>query len=161
MSDQFGFEKLKEALGNELTRVVDKGNVLLLLSFADMYQVTPLLNSCCAFVDRHAQTVLSSDALADVSYHSLVHILSRDSLCVSEVLVFEAVVRWMERNKDNTDAEVTKQILDCVRLTEIPPQALFEKISPSSLFAMENIMQALRAQILPDFEIMKPRGIKC
>ena len=86
-------------------------------------------------------------------------ILSRDSLCVPETQIFQTVVRWKERNEVNE--EEMKGILDCVRLTELPPQVIFNEIEASGLFESSHIMQALRAQIKPDIELMKPRGLKC
>ena len=86
-------------------------------------------------------------------------ILSRDSLCVPETQIFQTVVRWKERNEVNE--EVMKGILDCVRLTELTPQVLFSEIEASGLFESGHIMQALRVQMKPDIELMKPRGIKC
>ena len=158
LSDQFGFESLKNAIGDQLTATVDLKNVLQLLSYADMYQVTKLVESCCAFVDRHAESVLCSDAIATINHHALTLILSRDSLCVPEMQVFQTVIRWKENNDGNDEA--LKEVLNCVRLTEIPPQALLSEIEASSLFERGGIMLALKAQLLPDFELMKPRGIK-
>lgn len=160
LSDQFGFEPLKNAVGEKLTDVINTRNVLQLLSYADMYQVTRLLENCCAFVDRHAGSVLRSDDIASISDHVLTRILSRDSLCVPEIQIFNMVLRWKENNNDVTD-EAMKRVLDCIRLSEIPPQVLLNDIVASSLFKQESIMLALKAQIMPDFELMKPRGIKC
>ena len=73
--------------------------------------------------------------------------------------VFQTVIRWKENNDGNDEA--LKEVLSCVRLTEIPPQALLSEIESSSLFERDSIILALKAQLLPDFELMKPRGIKC
>ena len=132
--------------------------IQLLLACADMYQVTRLLDECCTFIDRHAMRILCGDAILTVSDHVLILILSRDSLCIPETQVFQTVVRWREKNKVNE--EVMKGLLDCVRLTEIPPHDLFGEIEASGLFESDHIMQALRVQMKPDIELMKPRGIK-
>ena len=159
LSDQFGFESLKNALGIKLTDAINTHNVLQLLSYADLYQVTHLLENCCAFVDKHAENVLNSDDIASINDHALTRILSRDSLCVPEIQIFQTVLRWREKG-DVTD-EAMKRVLSCVRLSQIPPRVLLDEVEASSLFKQENIIQALKAQILPDFELMKPRGFKC
>ena len=159
LSDRFGFELLKNTLGDKLTAVIDMENILHLLAYADLYQVTGLLNECCTFIDQHTGDILCSDAILAVSDHVLMLILSRDSLCVPEILVFQTVVRWKENNQANK--EVMKGVLECVRLTEIPPRILFSEVEKSGLFESESIMKALKAQNLPDFELMRPRGIKC
>ena len=161
LSDRFGFELLKDTLGEKLTwsNFISTENVLLLLTYADMYQATRLLEKCCTFVDSHAIRILCSDAILTVNDRLLMLILSRDSLCVPETQIFQTVVRWKERNEVNE--EVMKGILDCVRLTELTPQVLFSEIEASGLFESGHIMQALRVQMKPDIELMKPRGIKC
>lgn len=160
LSDQFGLEPLKNAVGEKLTDVMNTHNVLQLLSYDDMYQVTRLLEHCCAFIDGHAGNVLCSDDIASISDHALTQILSRDSLCVPEIQIFHTVLQWKENNNDVTD-EAMKRVLSCVRLSEIPPKVLLDDIVASSLFKQESIMLALKAQIMPDFERMKPRGTKC
>ena len=159
LSDRFGFELLKNTLGDKLTAVINMENILHLLAYADLYQVTSLLNECCMFIDQYSQDVLCSDAILTVSDHVLMLILSRDSLCVNETLVFQTVIRWKENNQ--VSKEEMKGVLDCVRLTEIPPRILFGEVEKSCLFESESIMKALRAQNLLDFELMRPRGLKC
>ena len=158
LSDRFGFELLKDTLGDKLIVEINMENILHLLACADLYQVTGLLNECCAFIDQHAQEVLCSDTILTVSDHVLMLILSRDSLCVPEILVFQTVIRWKESNKVNK--EEMKNVLDCVRLTEIPPRDLFGEVEKSCLFESGSMMKALRAQNLLNFELMRPRGIK-
>ena len=53
------------------------------------------------------------------------------------------MVRWKESNKINK--EEMKEVLDCVRLTEIPPRNLFGEVEKSCLFESDSIMKALRA----------------
>jgi BTB/POZ domain-containing protein 9 len=159
LSDRFGFELLKDTLGEKLIVEINMENILHLLAYADLYQVTGLLNKCCAFIDQNAEDVLCSDAILTVSDHVLKVILSRDSLCTGELLIFQTVVRWKESNKRNK--EEMKAVLECVRLTEIPPRILFGDVERSCLFESESIMKALRVQNLSDFELMRPRGRKC
>ena len=52
LSDRFGFELLKDTLGEKLIVEINMENILHLLAYADLYQVTSLLNECCAFIDR-------------------------------------------------------------------------------------------------------------
>ena len=123
LSEQFGFEQLKDTLSDKLTVEINMENILHLLACADLFQVTGLLNKCCAFIDQHAEDVLCSDAILTISDHVLTLVLSRDSLCVPEILIFQTAIHWRERNKVNK--EEMKNVLDCVRLTQIPPRILF------------------------------------
>ena len=158
LSDQFGFEVLKSGLGDELVNVISRDNVLTLLSSADTYNVSTLLDKCHAFCEKYANRVLRGSAILKVSGHVLSLILSRDTLCVPEVEVFRTVVRWKESNR--LDKEEIKGVLDCVRLTEIPLLSLMGEVEASSLFDDRKILQATQAQVLPNFKLMRPRGIK-
>ena len=159
LSDRFGFEVLKDTLGDKLIVEINMENILQLLACADLYQVTALLNKCCAFIDQHAEDVLRSESILTISDHVLILILSQDLLCVPEILVFQTVVCWKESNE--VFKEKMKEVLDYVHLTEIPPWNLFGEAEKSYLFESERIMRALKAQNLLDFELMRPRGMKC
>ena len=124
-----------------------------------MYQVTGLLERCLEFIEQNADKLLSGDAILNVHGHVLALILSRDTLCVPEVKVYQTVVRWKESNR--VDREDMKEVLDCVRLTEIPLQLLMGEVLDSSLFDVEKILQAAQAQVQPNVELMRPRGMKC
>ena len=51
-------------------------------------------------------------------------------------------------------------ILQCVRLSEIPPEQLFAVVEPSGLFGGNTILDAIRVQMKPELEQMQPRGKK-
>ena len=76
LSDRFGFDLLKDALGDKLIVEINIENILHLLTYTDLHQVTSLLNECCVFIDQHAQEVLRSDGILTVSNHVLTLILS-------------------------------------------------------------------------------------
>ena len=155
LSDQFGFDYLNKKVVRKLMTIKD---VPLLLACDVTYKIAGLPEKCYKFVDQNAE-VLSHNAIMKVSGHILSLILSRDTLCVPEFTVFRTVVRWKESNK--IDKEEMKDLLDCVRLTEIPPSLLMGEVLASSLFEDQKILQALQAQVQPNVELMRPRGIKC
>lgn len=48
LSDRFGFDLLKDALGDKLIVEINIENILHLLTYADLHQVTSLLNELSA-----------------------------------------------------------------------------------------------------------------
>ncbi|CAL8142611.1 unnamed protein product [Orchesella dallaii] len=56
-----------------------------------------LVYNCLSFIDRNAVAVLQSDEIEDLSVSTIHHIMSRDTLDVKEGLVFNALVRWADK----------------------------------------------------------------
>ena len=158
MADRFGFVQLKEALSEKLASVVTLKNVLHLLLYADLYQASSFLNQCLTTVDRKAEEVLSSDAFLALAHSTLSLIISRDTFFVPEMMIYHSVVCWKDFN--GVSKEELEEVLGCVRLSEIPPKDLFVTVEPAQLFKPTEITSALRVQIKPEFQQMKPRGRK-
>ncbi|CAL8120193.1 unnamed protein product [Orchesella dallaii] len=55
-----------------------------------------LLCQCLAFIDVHGDKVLESDEMEELDRPYVAFLLKRDSLDVSETVVFSAIVRWAE-----------------------------------------------------------------
>ena len=158
MADRFGFVQLKEALSEKLASMVTLKNVLHLLLYGDLYQASSLLNQCLATVDQKAEKVLSSDAFLTLATSTLSLIISRDTFFVPEMFVYNAVVGWKDYN--GVSKEELEEVLGYVRLSQIPPKELFRTVEPAQLFRPVEITDALRVQIKPEFQQMKPRGRK-
>lgn len=159
LCDRFGFVVAKMALGEQLASKVTLTNVLQLLVCADLYDVQSLLDKCLQVVDQNACEVLASEGLLALDVHNLKSILSRDTLCVPEIAIFNAVCHWNDHNK-SISGDIS-EVLSCIRLSEIPAQELFGQVEVTQLFRQEDMMNALQIQTKPDLEQMKPRGKKC
>ena len=154
-ADRFSFTRLKDAIGEQLAERVDQKNILQILVYADLYHLPKLNESCLCFVDGHAKEILNSQAFLSLPQHNVQSIISRDSFIVSEVCIFQAVLRWKKHNS-KTREEISG-ILQCVRLSEIPPKVLFAIVEPCALFEEHCILGAIRVQMKPDLEQMRPR----
>ena len=158
MADRFGFTLLKMAIGAQLSKHVNKDNVFEMLVHADLCAMSELHQKCLKFCDKNASSVLESDGFLSLPENSLKSILSRDTFDVPEVSIFEALLKWKEHN--SCGREEMGELLDCVRLTRITPQELFQSIEPHALFTELQILTAIRTQTKPQLEQMKPRGRK-
>ena len=76
---------------------------------------------------------------------------------VEESLVYDAVLQWMRRN----DSSTCPVLVDCVRLTEMDQQRLIDLTDEGSNCFLDNeVLKALKIQMKPLWEQMKPRGKK-
>ena len=112
-------------------------------------------DTCFKVVDDNAATVLKSDAFKTLPFDLMTEILNRDTLPVSESIVCDAVLQWIDENDTCMGAVLQK----CVRLTEMPAHKLLE-LSDKNVFCDSDVLGALKVQVKPLWEKMKPRGRK-
>ena len=158
LADRFGLIHLKTAIAAKLESRVSVNNVLQLLVYADLHDLRNLHLRCLHYCDQHPAPILKSGNFSSLPEDALKSILSRDTLDVAELSVFEALLQWKEHNQRNT--EEMKEVLECIHLTRFSPQELFERVEPMGLFTKDEIFTALRAQSMPQLHLLRPRGKK-
>ena len=164
VADRFSFVALKEALDEELSSHISLDTVLLLLFSSEKYHLPELEKMCWKFVEDESNTVriLSSPTFLDLPEHALISLISRDGLTISERDIFQAVLRWKERNGKST--EEMAEVVKCIRLSEFSTaKEIFTEVEPTKLFGESSILSALRAICSPPANgtrTGKPRGRK-
>ena len=117
----------------------------------------PLLNQTCLnFVDTNAELILTSKTILTLPKEHLKYVISRDTFLVEEIRIFWAVQRWKDHN--NVSAEEMKDVLQCVRLTEIPPEDLQHVVLPSGLYSEESVCSAAVTQLAQSHALVSTRG---
>eukprot|EP00731_Ephydatia_muelleri_P000180 Em0001g180a len=155
LADSYMVGMLKEALSHQLCEHIDLDSVLPILLHASVHSVSLLNEKCLQFVDHHTKEVLTGPSFLPLPKECVLAILSRDSLYVPEEEIFHAVTRWMDHNHHNKDI---KDIIACVRLSEISPSVLFALVEPLGFFDGQCILDALRIQMKPELLEMRSRG---
>ena len=161
VADRFSFTALKQALGDQLSSHVSLETALLLLVNSEKYHLPNLEKTCWEFIEDESNTakVLNCSAFLDLPEHSLVNVLSRDSLVVPEIDIFRALLRWKEGNERSV--EEMAEVLKCVRLSEFSSaQQVFSEVEPTGLFDEKTILGAVRMICSPTVTTMRPRGRK-
>lgn len=103
----------------------------------------PLLNrTCLNCADTNAELILTSESILTLPKEHLKYVISRDTFLIDEIQIFWAVQRWKDHNNVSTDE--MKDVLQCVRLSEIPPEDLQHVVLPSGLYSKETIQLAQR-----------------
>ena len=159
LADRFGFTYLKVAIAAQLEKNISDDTLLQILVYADLCDLRELHQKCLCYCDEHASAVLKSDSFLSLPESALKSLLSRDTLSIAELSVFEALLQWKEHNQRST--EEMKELFECVRLTRISPQELFEQVEPQGLFHESQILTAVRAQSMSQLHLLRPRGKKC
>ena len=165
VADRFRFVGLKEALGEKLSCHISLDTVLLLLFSSEKYHLPELEKMCWKFVEdeSNAVRILSSPTFLDLPEHALISLISRDGLIVAEMDIFQAVLRWKERN--GKSPEEMAEVVKCIRLSEFStPNEIFAEVEPTGLFEASSLFSAVRAICSPSANARartgKPRGRK-
>lgn len=69
-------------------------NAFLLLTQARLFDEPQLASLCMQVIDKNTHEALAADGFVEIDVDTLCAVLSRDSLRVREVVLFQALVRW-------------------------------------------------------------------
>jgi hypothetical protein len=141
LADRYGFPHLKDGIESHLSKIITPENVLLFHSHAQSSSAPLLQDKCEVFMDCHAGEVIASTSLQQLPKENLKKLIARDTFVVEEIQIFEAVRKWMETN--GVRKEGASELLECVRLTEIPQAELEAKVLPTGLFARARVLAAM------------------
>ena len=141
LADRFSLSRLKTGLETHLSTIVTTSNVVLFYLHAQASSA-PQLEQCCeSFMDEHASEVIASHELRKVPRGTFKMLVARDSFAVEEIEIFEAVKKWIEEHE--LKREEAEDLLECVRLSEIPVELLKEKVLPTGLFSRAAVLEAM------------------
>lgn len=141
MADRFGFPCLKDAIESYLQSIISVDNVLHLAAHAQASSAVHLQEQCEQCMDQNARVVIRSQDVQLLPKENFKALIARDTFVVEEVEIFSAVQQWIEGNKMNRDEVV--DLLECVRLTEIPHSELESLVLPSGLYERCQVLEAM------------------
>ena len=127
---------LSQSIEKKLCAIINHTNVLQLLFHSEVYNAHSLNQACLNFVDTNAELVLAGHTILALPKEHLKFILSRDTFLVEEIQIFRAVQRWKEHNR--LRPEEMADVLQCVRLSEIPSEDLISVVLPSGLYSSDS-----------------------
>lgn len=145
LAHRYGLEQLVSLLSKFLNSTLRLRDVCKIFNHAIMFQLDDLVQSTSDFMDRHATEILESEELLNLSDDALIKLISRNSFCASELVIFRAVAAWCEYHSVvGSDAE---PILECVRLPLIGMKELLHEVRPLSLASADSIMDAISLKV--------------
>ena len=120
---------LERACVKYLETNVDASNACLLLSQSRLFDESKLMKSSLDVIDSQAEKALKSDSFTDIDYKTLEQILSRDTLCVKESVVYAAASRWakaecIRQGRDASPQQCREVLGDALYLLRFPTMTL-------------------------------------
>ncbi|XP_065224534.1 kelch-like protein 18 [Planococcus citri] len=125
--------RVKNACGDFLKKRFNPNNVLGIRSFADTLGCTQLTEAADKYIQKHFHEVSLSDEFLSINGGELLDIVKKDDLNVtSEEQVFEAVMRWVNKDQD-VRKSLLPHLLAFVRLPLMKLPYLVDKVSSNQL----------------------------
>ena len=90
-----------------LDKELSSDNACLILRQAILFDEMGLVDKCLKFIDNNAEEVFASEDFLNLDQRTLNLLLARDTLCIKESRVFQAVNRWSEEECRKREYEVT------------------------------------------------------
>lgn len=130
-ANMFQFEGIKEFCSTYLKSTLDASNCLNIVSFADLHTCQSLKETAEEYSQNNFLHVVQSEDFLEITVSQLKELLSNDAIAVtSEKDVFEAIVKWIDNDKDNRK-EYYSDLLHLVRLARLPAKVLGKCHFPS------------------------------
>ena len=95
---------------------LDPSNVFIILPLAQKYEERNLVDQCWKVIDKQTEEAVKSDGFATIERSLLESVVERDTLRVSEVELFKAVMQWATKESEKkqglaADGQVKRRIL--------------------------------------------------
>ena len=136
-------------------------NACVLLYQSRLFDEAELMQHCLDVIDSQGKEALQSDSFTDIDYQTLELILSRDTLCVEETIVYAATIRWAEaecvRQRRDASPQQCREILgDLLYLIRFPTMTVDDFVNGAgrseilSQGEIHNIFLYLKLQDKPE-----------
>ena len=170
LAQKYIVPSLTAKCGSFLETQTNESNVFRILEEAKKFDEPKLEKQCWSFIDVNTSACVKSEALLTSSYDTLVSLLNRESLCVRELCLFAAVMRWAQAKCEGKGLEPTgsamREILgNAVKLIRFPAMLLpeFEQhVVPTGILSAKEefrVRQCL-SRVCPTPTMEFPRSIR-
>ncbi|XP_060947402.1 BTB/POZ domain-containing protein 9 [Limanda limanda] len=143
LAHRYGLQPLEDSTSEFLRTVLHTNNVCLVFDVASLYSLSALSAACCAYMDRHAPEVLSSDGFLMLSKMALLTVVSRDSFAASEKEIFLALSRWSRHHGEGADSH---EVMSAVRLPLMTLTEMLNVVRPSGLLSPDDLLDAIKTR---------------
>ncbi|XP_043916243.1 BTB/POZ domain-containing protein 9 [Protopterus annectens] len=142
LAHKYGFPELEDSTSEYLCTILNIQNVCMIYDVASLYSLSKLTSTCCLYMDRNAQLVLSSEGFLTLSKAALLSIVKRDSFAAPEKDIFQALINWCQQNPTENHDEV----MESVRLPLMSLTELLNVVRPSGLLSPDAILDAIKVR---------------
>ncbi|KAG8592586.1 hypothetical protein GDO81_000552 [Engystomops pustulosus] len=129
-------------------------NCLGIRAFADMHACTELLHQANTFAEQHFSDIVQGEEFVNLGIEQVCSLIASDKLTVlSEEKVFEAVITWVNHDKD-VRQEHMAHLMEHVRLPLLSRDYLVQRVEEETLVknssaCKDYLIEAMKYHLLP------------
>ncbi|XP_073462187.1 kelch-like protein 2 isoform X2 [Aquarana catesbeiana] len=129
-------------------------NCLGIRAFADMHACTELLDQANIFAEQHFSDIVAGEEFLNLGIEQVCSLIASDKLTViSEEKVFEAVIAWVNHDKD-VRQEHMAHLMEHVRLPLLSRDYLVQRVEEEALVknssaCKDYLIEAMKYHLLP------------
>ncbi|XP_072262944.1 kelch-like protein 2 [Pyxicephalus adspersus] len=129
-------------------------NCLGIRAFADMHACTDLLSQANTFAEQHFSDIVTGEEFLNLGIEQVCSLIASDKLTVvSEEKVFEAVIAWVNHDKD-VRQEHMAHLMEHVRLPLLSRDYLVQRVEEEALVknssaCKDYLIEAMKYHLLP------------
>ena len=154
---RFEIQDLVELCVDFYKRGIDETNVLQRLKIAVQYDMKDLVDSCMNYINKNMKLVTSSPAFLTLDNHVMSKIVGTEDLNISEIELFESVVKWAKHQlsasgTSDTPTNVRNVIGDIIFQIRFPTMTMDEfshKVVPSGILSCEETAEVFQVLTIP------------
>ena len=127
---------------------LDPSNVFSILPYAQKYEEKTLIDRCWKVIDAQTEMALKSDGLETIDVSLLEELVARDTLTITEVVLFQAVDRWATKQceKEGLAADgqtkrriLCKEVIKAIRFPVMTAQEFADVVLGTSILHQEEV----------------------
>uniref|UniRef100_A0AAX7SVC1 Kelch like family member 2 n=1 Tax=Astatotilapia calliptera TaxID=8154 RepID=A0AAX7SVC1_ASTCA len=146
--------EVKKACCEFLSSQLHPSNCLGIRAFADLHACSQLLTQANSFAEQHFTEVVGSEEFLNLGMEQVSSLIASDKLTIpSEEKVFEAVIAWVNHDKD-VRQEHLAHLMEHVRLPLLSREYLVQRVEEESLIknssaCKDYLIEAMKYHLLP------------
>uniref|UniRef100_A0A3Q2QIZ7 Kelch like family member 2 n=1 Tax=Fundulus heteroclitus TaxID=8078 RepID=A0A3Q2QIZ7_FUNHE len=146
--------EVKKACCEFLSSQLHPSNCLGIRAFADLHACSQLLSLANSYAEQHFTEVVGSEEFLNLGMEQVSSLIASDKLTIpSEEKVFEAVIAWVNHDKD-VRQEHLAHLMEHVRLPLLSREYLVQRVEEESLIknssaCKDYLIEAMKYHLLP------------
>ncbi len=144
-SKKYLIPNLKQKCITYLETNLNAQNACMLLYQSKQFDEQKLVNKCLKVIDRKTSDALKSDTFCDVDHATVLEIVSRDTLNIKEIYLFEYINKWCEAECGRKNLKPTGEnrrtvlgdILYQIRMTEMTVEKFADGPARSGILSVQ------------------------
>ena len=148
-ANYFNIAILESKCADFIASLLNSESCCAIAIFADDKKFEALLEKCFTFMYSNAHKVIEEENFNILPSELLLRFCQSSSLCVKEIQLFLAVVKWCQHQKESISEDTIKDVFQQIRYPLISVSDLLDKVRPTEFADSILYTKALEFHLMP------------